>query len=161
MRRSTHDRRSFLKKAGALTASAYLGLPLVAEGAMYARSKHEELDRPLAEFIKLEERVHPEDNLLVLQARNRIYAMKEEKLMNLFPENPHIATVLGTGHVGFENAVTNSFEENLDFLYKIKPVLQVFLPASIHTAFKYDFDGSGWNQEIYTIPELEELADKI
>lgn len=147
-------RRTFLRAAGA-AAATYLTLPVVSDIGMVLSNKLGVGDEISANVAKTTSRLHPEYHLLVAKIRNTLFALKERVIMNELGSNSQIATVLGAAHVGIEDQIAKTFEENLDDLHNLRPVLGIYNHESLYRGYKYEFDGMNWKMtKRYEFPQI-------
>jgi DNA polymerase IIIc chi subunit len=157
-------RRDFLK----LLAAAYFGTELV-ESFTYPRKGNIEegtLTRKInRSLINLNEKIHPETNMVILTLRNLIMAQKlttiAKELQQKIGKKPEIGIVVGARHIGIEDALKMSKEERMEIIKRILsiPALEK-LREGIATIARFDYNQTTeqWElTEFYKDPNLLEL----
>lgn len=160
MRNNRMSRRQFLKIGARALSGAWLMTPMASMVGTTASGLTGAEEERTAEFIKLSDRMHPEDILISKTLRNVVLAHKEEWLMNKMGNKPHFSTIFGPLHAGLEDQIQHSPESRIEFVRALRPVLKtVVTPETLYKMIRFDFDGKNWRiGEIFEVPELKELV---
>ncbi len=104
------SRRDFLKLAGTGAVGGYFGthiLETVLNQMDYSRKKHLNLSPARRIFRKIQEKIHPETERLLIILRNALWAQKLEAIAKHLMEEKHrrpeIAVKVGAYHIGLED----------------------------------------------------------
>jgi hypothetical protein len=123
-----NSRRDFLKLLGGGVLSTYLISPTVKVligllGTLNEQTARRKVDRLL---IELDEKIHPELNIIILTLRNLVMAQKLITITQDFRgeagQKPEIAAVVGGGHIGLEKALREREENRIKIIQQILSV---------------------------------------
>lgn len=105
---------------------------------------------------RLSHRLHPETELLYLTLRNAVIAEKAKTLARIDKKKPHIAIVLGAGHVGIEDMLEMSDERRLALINRCRGILQYLArPEYLYTTLLGKKKGKDWQTSTLLTPSLQ------
>ena len=103
-------------------------------------------------------KVHPEAEVMYLTLRNAVIAEKAKSLARKQNHKPHIAIVLGAGHVGIEDMLTTPDEKRLAVFRRYSSVLSRFAnPEYLYTTLISQKRGRSWQSEKALSPVLRAI----
>jgi hypothetical protein len=95
---------------------------------------------------------------MYLTLRNAVIAEKAKSLARTHKNKPHIAIVLGAGHVGIEDMLTASDEKRLAILKRYTSVLSRFAnPEYLYTTLISQKKGHSWQTNKAVSPVLRAI----
>jgi hypothetical protein len=158
------SRRGLFRNAVALTAAAWLSVPVVAEIANGLSNKVNNgggaLTEVTAEADKFAQRLHPETNIFVGRIRNNVMTYKEQFLVEKHGYS-HMVTSLGSNHVLIEDDIQKTPKENLAYLRSAQPLLkETVIPETFYSIVTNIYKDGRWESKTDVVPELRELVEQ-
>ena len=122
-------------------------------GSSFSRIGEKETNR----LKRFSHKIHPETEILYLTLRNAVIAEKAKTLAKNHKGRPHIAIVLGAGHVGIEDMLTVT-QKRMEKITRFGKLLQKLAnPEYLYTTLISDKKGKSWNFTRIITPNLESL----
>jgi len=145
-------------------AAAWLLLPGVANFLHLGSSIAGVGQSKTAKLKQFSHKLHPEADLLYLSLRNAILAEKmdyfAETLRIRLNRRPHVGIVLGAGHVGIEDMLTQTQERRITYLMRWRELLKKLVRNEyFYTIMELDYKGKNW--EVTQIIEENRLKRLI
>lgn len=122
LKKQKMTRREFLKRSGKLLSGLFFSTHIL-EYPLWLTGKDEEARSIINRFVlDLNERIHPETNLIVLTLRNHLLAQKMQTIAeftNSERKKPEIGIIIGHAHIGIERSLEKKSEERTEIIKKI------------------------------------------
>ena len=107
---------------------------------------------------RLSHKLHPEAELLYLTLRNAVIAEKAVSLAKEHGKRPHIAIVLGAGHVGIEDMLLMKGNKRLELLRRYQKILRMLArPDYLYKTLVGEKQKDLWNVSIKVNTPLQEI----
>jgi hypothetical protein len=158
---TNNKKRSFLKNIAYAGLAGWLLFPSIANMLHLGSTIAGTGQSATAALKKISHKLHPEIDILYLTLRNAVIAEKLSYLAKSFAKRPHIAIVLGAGHVGIEDMLTSSSARRLKYLSQKKYLIRKLAKADyLHKATTINFTGKTWGStRTNSIDTLKPMLD--
>ena len=164
------NRRDFLKLLSKSLLAVYFAPQLAEDLILFlslpdkAMLNEEAVRRKIHRFlIKLNEKIHPETNMILITLRNIIMAQKlitiAQDINKEISKKPEIGVVVGASHIGIEEALNLDEKERNEIIEKIMNFAKG-VKKNIATIARFDYDSKTERWELtkfYKDPFLASL----
>jgi len=163
----TMSRRDFMKVGGKIALGTWLATPLIVDLVQRVLYNKLHEQRNMEKIDMVNNTLHPDDKILdaiILTARNLLIAHKNQLIMERQNDSSsNMASVLGAGHYGIEEALLATPEERLASLKDMQPLLKIAFRDSTFYSYaklipkEQEDGGITYEKTITEVPELKEL----
>jgi hypothetical protein len=155
------SRRQFIKGLGLLAGLWFLS-PVIGMFASGMPKDIEQVKAIEAGMSRVNEAVHPELFKYLLTFRHMVAGYKQEWLMREMGGKPHMVSVWGLAHIGYERAIEMTLTEKKHYIERqidLARARQVMMLESVYKIAECRFSNGKWQvEEMIDVPELKDLV---
>jgi len=155
------SRRQFVKGLGLLAGLWFLS-PVIGTLATYIPRDIEQVKAAEAGMMRVNEAVHPEVFKYLLTFRHMVAGYKQEWLMREIGGKPHMVSVWGRAHIGYERVIEMTLAEKKHHIERqidLARERQVMMLESVYKIAECRFSNGKWQvEEMIDVPELKDLV---
>lgn len=139
--------------------AAWMLLPTLATMLRLGSSFMGVAEKETSALKRFAHKVHPESEVLFLTVRNAAIAEKVSFFAQKLGKKPHIAIILGAGHVGVEDMLVKSSDERMKILLQHRGILKRLVREDYFAGLaEITFTKNQWKTEReFTVPELQQI----